>query len=411
MTQHAMSENTRAAIELVDTYTAHNYSPLPVVVTEASGAWLTDIDGRRYLDCLAAYSALNFGHGNKTFIDVAKRQLDRLTLTSRAAHSDGLGPFAQKLAKLAGKDLVLPMNTGAEAVETAIKVARKWGHQVKGLPQERGEIIAMHGNFHGRTTTIISFSDDETARADYGPYTPGFTLVDFGDAEALRQAITPETVAVLLEPIQGEAGIIVPPEGYLRQVREITRENNVLMICDEVQTGMGRTGTTFRFQAEGVDPDIITVGKALGAGIVPLSAVIADREVLGLLQPGQHGSTFGGNPLACAIGAAVCDALATGEYQRRSTELGERLHTGLATTVGHGATAVRGAGLWAGVDIDPALGTAKDVCMDLLGRGILVKDTHGQTIRFAPPLVVTEEEIDLIVREFAAVLQERAARA
>ena len=227
-----MSENTRTAIELVDTYAAHNYSPLPVVVTEASGAWLTDVDGRRYLDCLAAYSALNFGHGNPTFIDVAKRQLDRLTLTSRAAHSDWLGPFAQKLARLAGKDMVLPMNTGAEAVETAIKVARKWGHQVKGLPQDRGEIIAMHGNFHGRTTTIISFSDDETARADFGPYSPGFRLADFGDVESLRQAITPETVAVLLEPIQGEAGIIVPPAGYLREVRELTRRNNVLLICD-----------------------------------------------------------------------------------------------------------------------------------------------------------------------------------
>ena len=405
-----MSDTTRAVIEMADTYTAHNYSPLPVVFTEASGAWLTDVDGRRYLDCLAAYSALNFGHGNPTFIDVAKQQLERLTLTSRAAHSDTLGPFAEKLAKLAVKDLVLPMNTGAEAVETAIKVARKWGHQVKGLPQDRGEIIAMHGNFHGRTTTIISFSDDEAARADFGPYTPGFTLVDFGDSEALRQAITPETVAVLLEPIQGEAGIIVPPEGYLRQVRELTRAHNVLMICDEVQTGMGRTGTTFRFQAEGIDPDIISVGKALGAGIVPLSAVIADREVLGLLQPGQHGSTFGGNPLACAIGSAVCDALASGEYQRRSAQLGEQLHAGLRATIGRGATAVRGVGLWAGVDIDPALGAAKEVCLDLLERGILVKDTHGQTIRFAPPLVVTEEEIDLLIREFAAVLEERISR-
>lgn len=408
MTQHPVSEATRAAIELVDSCTAHNYAPLPVVITAGSGAWVTDVDGRRYLDCLAAYSALNFGHGNPRFTEVAKRQLDRLTLTSRAAHSDTLGPFAQKLAKLAGKELVLPMNTGAEAVETAIKVARKWGRLVKGVPEGRGEIVAMHGNFHGRTTTIISFSDDETARADYGPFTPGFRLVDFGDAEALAEAITPETVAVLLEPIQGEAGIVVPPEGYLRRVRELTRERNVLMICDEVQTGMGRTGTTFRFQAEGVEPDLITVGKALGAGIVPLSAVIGDRETLGLLRPGQHGSTFGGNPLACAIGAAVCEELERGEYQRRSAQLGERLHAGLRELLGRGAVAVRGAGLWAGVDIDPALGTAKEVCLDLLERGILAKDTHGQTIRFAPPLVVGEEEIELILREFAAVLQARA---
>lgn len=405
-----LSEASRTAIELVEAHAASNYAPLPVVISHGEGAWVTDVDGRRYLDCLSAYSALNFGHGNPLFTEVARRQLDRLTLTSRAAHSDQLGPFAEKLAQLAGKDMVLPMNTGAEAVETAIKVTRKWGHLVKGVAEGRGEIIAMHGNFHGRTTTIISFSDDELARADYAPFTPGFRLVPFGDIEALRAAMTPETIGVLLEPIQGEAGIIVPPVGYLRQVRELTREQNALMICDEVQTGMGRTGTTFRFQAEGIEPDLITVGKALGAGIVPVSAVIGDRGVLGLLRPGQHGSTFGGNPLAAAIGAAVCDALATGEYQRRSAELGERLHAGLRALIGRGVTAVRGAGLWAGVDIDPALGTAKEACIDLLDHGVLAKDTHGQTIRFAPPLVVSEEDVDLLINAFTRVLEARAGK-
>jgi ornithine--oxo-acid transaminase len=392
------------AIEQVERYGAHNYHPLPVVVAHADGAHVTDLEGRVYLDCLAAYSAVNFGHGHPALVRAAREQLDRVTLTSRAFHNDRLGPFLEGLARLAGKDMVLPMNTGAEAVESAIKVARAWGYRVKGVPAERATIIVADGNFHGRTTTIISFSNDAEARADFGPYTPGFVSVPYGDAAALAAAIDETTVAVLLEPIQGEAGIVVPPADYLPEVRRLTRERNVLFIADEIQSGLGRTGSTFACDLVDVVPDLYLLGKALGGGIVPVSAVVGDRDVLGVLRPGEHGSTFGGNPLAAAVGSAVVELLATGEYQRRAAELGARLHERLTALVGHGVVAVRGAGLWAGIDIDPALATGRRVCELLLEKGVLAKDTHGSTIRLAPPIVVTAAELDGAVDALAAVL-------
>jgi ornithine aminotransferase len=398
---------TRAAIAVDDQYAAHNYSPLPVVAASADGVWITDVEGRRYLDCLAAYSAVNFGHRNPEVIATAHAQLDSVTLVSRAFHSDKLGPFCAALAELCGKDMVLPMNSGAEAVESGIKVARKWGADVKGVARDQSNIIVAHNNFHGRTTTIISFSDDDTARRGFGPYTPGFRAVPFGDAEALAAAIDENTVAVLIEPIQGEAGIIVPPEDYLSTVRALCTERNVLMVADEIQAGLARTGRTFACDHWGVVPDVYLLGKALGGGVVPLSAVVADRDVLGVLHPGEHGSTFGGNPLAAAIGTTVVAMLQRGEYQSRSAELGERLHARLRALIGSGVLAVRGMGLWAGVDIDPVLGTGKQVSLALAERGVLVKDTHGSTLRFAPPLVITEAEIDWAMDLFTAVLADR----
>ena len=401
-----------AALQLIaveDEHLAHNYHPLDVVVATGEGAWVVDVAGRRYLDCLAAYSAVNFGHGHPALVQAAKDQLDRITLTSRAFHNDRLGPFAEALARLAKKDMVLPMNTGAEAVESAIKVARAWGYRVKGVPQGTATIIVADGNFHGRTTTIISFSNDEQARADFGPFTPGFVSVPYGNAAALKAAIDETTVAVLLEPIQGEAGIVVPPEGYLAAVREITAANNVLFIADEIQSGLGRTGSTFACDLVGVVPDLYLLGKALGGGIVPLSAVVGNRDVLGVLRPGEHGSTFGGNPLAAAVGVAVIELLETGEMQQRAVELGDRLQAGLLSLLGRGVTAVRGAGLWAGVDIDPALGTGREVCELLMKRGVLVKDTHGSTIRFAPPIVVSADDLDWAVAQLAEVLAELSA--
>nr|WP_284699587.1 ornithine--oxo-acid transaminase [Actinoplanes solisilvae] len=402
------SVDMRTPGELVEAerYTAHNYHPLPVVITEGEGAWVIDVDGRRYLDFLAGYSALNFGHRHPGLIAAAHAQLDRITLTSRAFVHDQFADFCRSLAELCGKDLVLPMNTGAEAVETAIKVSRKWGYQVKGVPDGQAEIIVAADNFHGRTTTIVSFSTDPDARADFGPYTPGFKIVPYGDEVALREAITPNTVAVLLEPIQGEAGVLVPPAGYFAAVRALCDEHNVLMVADEIQSGLGRTGRTFAIEHEGVVPDMYVLGKALGGGIVPVSAVAANRNVLGVLKPGEHGSTFGGNPLACAVGGEVVRLLATGEFQRRSAELGDRLHARLNALIGHGVIAVRGRGLWAGVDIDPALLTGREACERLAERGVLAKDTHGSTIRLAPPLVVTADEIDHAVDQLAAVLRD-----
>ncbi|MGD1279459.1 ornithine--oxo-acid transaminase [Mycobacterium seoulense] len=400
------STRTAAAIGLVERYAAHNYSPLPVVAASAEGAWITDVDGRRYLDCLAAYSAVNFGHRNPEITAAAHAQLDTVTLVSRAFHSDTLGPFCAALARLCGKDLVLPMNSGAEAVESGLKVARKWGADVKGVPDGRANIIVADNNFHGRTISIVSFSTDPTARAGFGPFTPGFRSVPFGDAAALARALDDDTVAVLLEPIQGEAGIVVPPDDYLPTVRALCSRHDVLMIADEIQSGLARTGHTFACDHWGVVPDVYLLGKALGGGVVPLSAVVADREVLGVLRPGEHGSTFGGNPLAAAIGATVVAMLGRGEFQARSARLGARLHERLRELVGHGVLAVRGLGLWAGVDIDPALGTGKQMSLRLAERGVLVKDTHESTLRFAPPLVISEQEIDWAVEQFAMALRE-----
>lgn len=388
---------------------ARTYSPLPVTVQAGAGAWVTDIAGRRYLDCLAAYSAVNFGHGHPTLVAAAQQQLSRITLTSRAFDNDRLEPFARSLAGLAGKGMVLPMNTGAEAVESAIKVARAWGYRVKKVSPGSANIIVADGNFHGRTTTIISFSDDPAARADFGPYTPGFRSVPYGDSAALAATVDENTVAVLLEPIQGEAGVIIPPAGYLAQVREVCDAHGVLFIADEIQSGLGRTGATFQCDNAGVVPDLYLLGKALGGGIVPVSAVVGNADVLGVLRPGEHGSTFGGNPLAAAVGSAVVDLLLTGEYQRRARDLGARLHARLNDLVGRGVVAVRAVGLWAGVDIDPELASGRRVCELLLERGVLAKDTHGSTVRLAPPLVIEAEEIDFAVDQFTAVLAELTA--
>ncbi|MCI4659071.1 ornithine--oxo-acid transaminase [Cryobacterium zhongshanensis] len=398
------SATPAAFIALEEEHAAHNYHPLPVVVATGDGAWVTDVDGKRYLDCLAAYSAVNFGHSNPVLLDAARAQLGRITLTSRAFHNDQLGPFVTALAELAHKDMVLPMNTGAEAVESGIKVARAWGYRVKGVAADRANIIVAGGNFHGRTTTIISFSDDESARAGFGPFTPGFRTVPFGDAAALEAAIDENTVAVLLEPIQGEAGIVVPPADYLPAVREITTRHNVLFIADEIQSGLGRTGATFACDLVGVVPDLYLLGKALGGGIVPVSAVVGNRDVLGVLHPGEHGSTFGGNPLAAAVGLAVVRILAEGDYQERARVLGAHLHEALNGLIGHGVVAVRGAGLWAGIDIDPNLASGRAVCEALMVRGVLAKDTHGSTIRLAPPLCVSEADLDWAVAQLAAVL-------
>ncbi|MFT2711981.1 ornithine--oxo-acid transaminase [Clavibacter sp. Sh2126] len=406
----AASEAGALAIHAEEAHAAHNYHPLPVVVASGQGAWVTDLDGRRLLDCLAAYSAVNFGHSHPELVRVATEQLGRITLTSRAFHNDKLGPFVTALAELAGKDMVLPMNTGAEAVESGIKVARAWGYRVKGVAAGRAKIIVMAGNFHGRTTTIVSFSDDEEARADFGPFTPGFVTVPYGDAAALEAAIDGDTVAVLVEPIQGEAGIVVPPAGYLADVRRICTRERVLMIADEIQSGLGRTGATFECDNAGVVPDLYLLGKALGGGIVPVSAVVGDADVLGVIQPGQHGSTFGGNPLAAAVGHAVVDMLATGEPQERARRLGGVLHARLADLVGHGVLEVRGRGLWAGIDIDPDLATGRAVCERLAERGVLAKDTHGSTIRLAPPIVVEEEDLVWAVEQLADVLTELGAR-
>ncbi|MEV4602731.1 ornithine--oxo-acid transaminase [Amycolatopsis sp. NPDC049253] len=393
---------TGEEIERAEAALAHNYHPLPVVLTEGKGAWVTDVEGRRYLDLLAGYSALNFGHGDDELLAVAHAQLDRLTLTSRAFHHNQLGTFASELAELCGMEMVLPMNTGAEAVETAIKTARKWGYRVKGVPAGRAKIVVAGGNFHGRTVTIVGFSDDPEATADHGPFTPGFVTVPFGDAEALRAAVDEDTVAVLIEPIQGEGGVVLPPAGYLREVRSLCTEAGVLFVADEIQSGLGRTGRTFACDHEDVVPDMYVLGKALGGGIMPVSAVVSRRDVLGVFRPGEHGSTFGGNPLACAVGTAVVRKLKTGEPQRRADELGRVFASLLSALPSSAVDAVRVRGLWAGIDVRGR--TGRDVCEGLLRRGVLAKDAHGSTIRLAPPLVVSEEDLRWGVSQLAAEL-------
>ncbi|NJP27393.1 ornithine--oxo-acid transaminase [Microbispora sp. SCL1-1] len=400
--------NSEELIRLSESHSAHNYHPLPVVISSAEGAWVTDVEGKRYLDCLAGYSSLNFGHGNPAILAAAREQLDRLTLTSRAFYHDRFAAFVTGLSELCGKDMVLPMNTGAEAVETAIKVARKWGYEVKGVAPDQANIVVMEDNFHGRTTTIVGFSTDPDSRDGFGPFTPGFRIVKYGSAEAVREAIDENTVAVLLEPVQGEAGVLVPPDGYLAAVREICTDNNVLFVADEIQSGLGRTGDTFACDHERVVPDMYVLGKALGGGVVPVSAVVANTDVMGVIGPGQHGSTFGGNPLACAVGDAVIGLLKTGEYQARARELGVFLHARLAE-LGPGVVAVRGRGLWAGIDIDPSLGTGRQISEALMRRGVLVKDTHGSTIRLAPPLVVSRDDLEWALDQLSAVLREARA--
>jgi ornithine--oxo-acid transaminase len=383
---------TVSAIAAADAHTAGNYHPLPVVLAQGEGSWVTDVEGRRHLDLLAGYGALTFGHRHPRLVAAAEQQLARLTLTSRAFHSDQLGTFTAELAALCDMDTVLPMNTGAEAVETAVKMARKWGYDVKGVTPDRARIIVMDGNFHGRTTTIVSFSTDPEATTGFGPRTPGFASVPFGDAAALAAAIDDDTVAVLLEPIQGEGGVIIPPSGYLREVRQICDANNVLMLADEIQSGLGRTGDTFACDHEGVKPDAYILGKALGGGILPVSAVVSRAELMAVFRPGQHGSTFGGNPLAAAVGTEVVRMLATGEFQARARELGAVLCRLLAELPPERVVAVRSRGLWAGIDVVGRSG--RDVCEGLLRRGVLAKDTHGSTIRLAPPLIIERSELE-----------------
>ncbi|MBC7632339.1 ornithine--oxo-acid transaminase [Aeromicrobium sp.] len=396
--------DTASYITLDEQWGAHNYHPLPVVIAEAEGAWVTDVDGNRYLDFLSGYSALNFGHRHPALVAAAREQLDRLTLTSRAFHNDQFGAFCHELAELTGTEMVLTMNSGAEAVESAIKVARKWAYEVKGVESDRAEIIVAAGNFHGRTTTIVSFSDDPAAHDNFGPFTPGFVTVPYGDLDAIRAAIGPNTAAILMEPIQGEAGVVMPPAGFFQGVRALCDENNVLLIDDEIQSGLARTGKLFALDHDDVRADLYTLGKALGGGILPVSAVVGRADVLGVLKPGQHGSTFGGYPMACAVGRAVVELLATGEFQQRSLDLGGYLHGRLDTLVGKGVSEVRGRGLWAGVDIDPAGRTGREVSLALRDRGVLCKETHERTLRMAPPLVITREEIDHAVDALAEAL-------
>ncbi|HXT94512.1 MAG TPA: ornithine--oxo-acid transaminase [Trebonia sp.] len=393
---------------LTSEYSAHNYHPLPVVVSTAEGCWVTGVDGRRYLDMLAGYSALNFGHLHPRLVAAATRQLSRVSLVSRAFDHDQFGPFCAELAELCSMEMVLPMNTGAEAVETAIKVARKWGYVTRGVPHDEAVIVVFDGNFHGRTTTIVSFSSDPDARDDFGPYTPGFVSVPYGDLAALHAAFGTygqRIVGVLIEPIQGEAGVIVPPPGYLAGVRSLCTSAGALLIADEIQSGLGRVGTTFACAAEGVVPDAYLLGKALGGGIMPISAMVSSRAVLGVLKPGQHGSTFGGNPLACAVAREVVAMLRTGEYQARSASLGTVLHEALGSLPSSVVSGVTGRGLWAGVtfaSLDGRPVSGRAVCERLAELGVLAKETHGSTIRLAPPLVITPEELSWGLERFSA---------
>jgi ornithine--oxo-acid transaminase len=397
---------TQAHSDLIETYSAHNYHPLPVVIAKADGVWVEDADGKRYMDFLAAYSAVNFGHCNAELLDALKAQLHRVTLTSRAFQNDQMGPFCKELADLCGMEAVLPMNTGAEAVETAIKTARRWGYRVKGVPADQAKIIVCDDNFHGRTTTIVSFSTDPVCREDFGPFTPGFQVIDYGDIDALRNAIDDNTVAFLMEPIQGEAGIIVPPDGYLKQVRDLCTQRNILFIADEIQSGLGRTGYTFACDYESVKPDVYVLGKALGGGIMPVSAVVSSREILSVFTPGSHGSTFGGNPLACAIGLKVIEILRRGEIQAHSRDLGAYLFDRLRACNWPNVTMIRGRGLWAGLELDrDKAGPARPFCEKLMHEGLLCKDTHSYSIRLAPPLTITKDELDWAIERLDSVLR------
>ncbi len=395
--------NTQHFIDLEETYSAHNYHPLDVVISQADGVWVYDVDGKKYLDCLSAYSAINQGHCHPAIRQAAIDQMSRLTLTSRAFRNDQMGPFLKQLCDTSGYALALPMNTGAEAVETAIKAARKWGYQVKGVPAGRAEIIVCHGNFHGRTTTIVGFSSDEQYRQDFGPFTPGFVTIPYGDAAALAAAITPYTVAFLVEPIQGEGGVVVPPAGFLRQAAEICRENKVLFMADEIQTGLGRTGRLFGCDHEGVRPDVMILGKALSGGFYPVSAVLSDQEVLGLFRPGDHGSTFGGNPLGAAIGRAALSVLAEDGLINNAAHLGDYFQGRLMRIESEHIKEVRGRGLLIGVELHVP---ARRFCEALQERGILCKETHNTVIRFAPPLVITTAEIDWAMSHIEPVLME-----
>ncbi len=393
---------TQEFIELENTYGAHNYHPLDVVIERAEGVWVYDVEGHRYLDCLAAYSAVNQGHCHPEILHALIEQSHKVTLTSRAFRNDQLPLLYQQLHELTGFEMALPMNSGAEAVETAVKAARKWGYKVKGIPQDKAEIIVCANNFHGRTVTIVSFSSDEQYRDGFGPFTPGFKIIPYGDAAALREAITPNTCAFLVEPIQGEAGIIIPPAGYLKEAAAICRENRVLLVCDEIQSGLGRTGELFAYMHEGIRPDVVIVGKALSGGFYPVSAVLASKEVLGVFHPGDHGSTFGGNPLACAVARAALRVLIDEGMVRNSAVLGQHFLERLREIRSSNVKEVRGKGLWIGIELHTA---ARPYCEALKDEGVLCKETHDHVIRIAPPLTITREEIDWAVERIRKVLQ------
>ena len=396
---------TERLIAQAERVSARNYAPLPAVLSRAEGVWAWDTEGRKYLDCLSAYSSLSQGHRHPKIIHALIEQAERLTLTSRAFHNDRMGAFLDKLCTLCDMEMALPMNTGAEAVETAIKLVRKWGYRIKGVERDHAEIIVCRENFHGRTTTIVGFSSDARHRDDFGPYSGGFPLIDFGDAEQLAAAITPNTVAFLVEPIQAEAGIIIPPDGYLTEVRRICTENNVLLVVDEIQTGLGRTGKLFAYQHEAdAKPDVMVVGKALGGGVYPVSAALASADIMGLIQPGDHGSTFGGNPLAAAVGQAALTVIEEENLTERSRTLGEYLLAKVRDLPSEAIRYVRGRGLLLGIDIKPEAGTAREACARLLELGVLTKDTHEQVIRLAPPLVIEKAELDWLVEQLETAL-------
>jgi ornithine--oxo-acid transaminase len=395
---------TQDFIQLEEKYGAHNYHPLDVVIERAQGCWVYDVDGKKYLDCLAAYSAVNQGHCHPKILDAMLAQARKVTLTSRAFRNDQLPLLYKELHDLTGFEMALPMNSGAEAVETAIKAARKWGHKVKGIPDNQAEIIVCANNFHGRTVTIVSFSSDQQYRDGFGPFTPGFKIIPYGDAAALRAAITPNTCAFLVEPIQGEAGIMIPATGFLKEVAALCRQNRVLFIVDEIQSGLGRTGKLFAYMHEGVRPDAVIVGKALSGGFYPVSAVLASNEVLGVFNPGDHGSTFGGNPLACAVARAALRVLVEEKLSERSAELGAYFLAQLQTLRSPELKEVRGLGLWIGLELH---GKARPYCEALKEEGILCKETHDHVIRIAPPLTITREEIDWAFERIQKVIEKR----
>jgi ornithine--oxo-acid transaminase len=394
------------AIDLENRYSAHNYAPLPVVLARGQGAYLWDVAGRRYVDMMSAYSAASHGHGHPRILAALEAQARRLAVPSRAYYNDRLGPFLEEICKLTGLDAALPMNTGAEAVETAIKAARRWGYRVKGVARDRAEIIVANGNFHGRTTTVISFSTEPDYREGFGPFTPGFRAVPFGDLAAVERAITPDTVAVLVEPIQGEAGIIVPPAGFLIGLRRICDAHNVLLILDEVQSGLGRTGAWFAFQHERIRPDGLILGKALGGGVLPVSAFVACRELMDVFTPGSHGSTFGGNPLAAAVGLEALHVIRDEGLVEKSRVLGARMLERLRTIRSPALKDVRGRGLWVGAEIDPAVASARTACERLLEKGVLSKETHRTVVRLAPPLVIARDDLDWALDRFEEVVHE-----
>jgi ornithine--oxo-acid transaminase len=394
----------KVRIDFEARYAAQNYHPLPIVLERGEGVWVWDVEGRRYLDMMSAYSAVSFGHSHPRLVKALCEQAGRLAIVSRAFHSDKLGPFLARLCEISGMEKALPMNTGAEAVETAIKAARRWGYRVKGIPRDRAEIIVASGNFHGRTTTIISMSSNPDYQDGFWPLTPGFRIVPYGDAAALEAAITPDTCAVLIEPIQGEAGIIVPPAGYLRALRRICDATNTLLILDEIQSGLARTGKTFAFEYEDIHPDGLIVGKALGGGLIPVSAFLAKAEIMDVFIPGSHGSTFGGNPLAAAVGLEALNVMVEENLAERSAEQGRYLSEKLAALKSPAIREIRGSGLWLGVEIDPKFVAARRVAEALMGKGLLAKETHDTVLRIAPPLTIERPEIDWAVETIDSVL-------